>query len=252
MIRRLPRLLALPLALAALSGCLGSTAANSAPTLTVLAAASLTGVLDPLTADLAAAHPGLTVRFVYAGSPTLVAQVRSGAPADVLITASESSLAPLVRADLVGPPTTIARNAVVLIVPATNPGRVESLRDLADVRLRIALCDPAVPCGAAAQASLAAAGVRAAPDTLAPDVKTVLRLVSTREADAGIVYATDAREAGRQVRVLPLPPGTAASTSYPAAVLTSSSRAELAREYVALLAGPRGQAALRAAGFSPP
>lgn len=248
---RLRGLLALPLALTSVSGCGGSNTAR-VPTLTVLAASSLTGVLDTLTAALTATHPGLRVRLVYAGSPSLVAQIRAGAPADVIVTASESSLAPLVSADLVGSPTTIATNAVVLVVPAANPGHVDALSDLADARLRIALCDPAVPCGIAAQRTLDAAHVTASPDTLAPDVKTVLRLVTTGEADAGIVYASDALAARTKVREVPLPPGTAARTRYPAAVVSASSRGDLAREYVALLAGPRGQEALRAAGFGPP
>jgi len=147
---------------------------------------------------------------------------------------------------------TIASNAAVLIVPTDNPGQVDALSDLANPRLRVALCDPSVPCGAAAQRTLAAAHVTAAPDTLAPDVKTVLRLVTTGEADAGIVYASDALGAQSQVREVALPPGTAARTDYPAAVVTASARGDLAREYVALLAGPRGQAALHAAGFGPP
>lgn len=249
--RWLRGLLALPLAVP-VTGCAQSAGSAAEPTLTVLAASSLSGVLDPLSAALRLRHPGLTIRLVYAGSPSLVAQVRSGAPADVLITASAESLAPLASAGLVGKPTTIAHNTVVLIVPTANPGHVDALGDLSDRRLRVALCDPAVPCGWAAQRTLDAARVIAAPDTLAPDVKTVLRLVATGEADAGLVYASDARIAVGGVRVVPLPPGSAASTSYPAAVVTASEHQDLGREYVALLTEPAGRAALLAAGFGSP
>jgi molybdate transport system substrate-binding protein len=217
----------------------------------VLAASSLSGVLEPLQTSLARAHPGVRVRLSYAGSPSLVAQVRGGAPADVIITASTGSIAPLVRDHLVLAPATIATNSVVLIVPAKS-GPVRGIADLARENLRIALCDPSVPCGVAAAATLNAAHVRAAPDTLAPDVKTVLRLVTSGEADAGIVYATDAQAAGGRVRVLELPAGTAASTSYPAAVVAGSKQKDLAGEYVDLLLGAAGQSALRSAGFGPP
>lgn len=249
--RRLRALLALPLALPA-AGCAPSASSPAKPTLTVLAASSLAGVLDPLSATLRARHPGLTIRLVYAGSPSLVAQVRSGAPADVLITASAESLAPLANADLVGSPTTVAHNTVVLVVPAANPGRVDALADLAERGLRVALCDPSVPCGSAAQRTLDAARVVAAPDTLAPDVKTVLRLVTTGEADAGLVYASDARAAASRVQLVPLPPGSAASTAYRAAVVTASKQQDLGREYVALLTEPAGRATLLAAGFGLP
>ena len=252
MTRRLRGLLALPLALALTSACSGSSPGHVEPTLTVLAASSLDGVLDPLSATLRARYPQLTIRLVYAGTPSLVGPVRSGAPADVLVTASTAALDPLLAKGLVQDPTAVATNHVVLVVPAGNPGHVTSAADLARARLRVALCDPSVPCGQAAERTLAAAHVRADPDTLAPDVKTVLRLVTTGEADAGIVYATDARAAGRRVQVVALPAGTAASTSYAAAVVTSTYRADLAREYVALLAGAQGQQALRAAGFGPP
>jgi molybdate transport system substrate-binding protein len=250
-LRALPRL-ALTLLVAGSTAACSSGGSSPAPTLTVLAAASLSGVLEPLQAELRKSHPGVRIRLSYGGSPSLVAQVRGGAPADVLITASPSSIQPLVTARLVSTPTTVATNTVVLVVPASNPGGVRSVADLARRPLRVALCDPSVPCGAAAAATLTSAGVTAAPDTLAPDVKTVLRLVSTGEADVGMVYVTDARAAGAAVRTLPLPEGTAASTSYPAAVVTASKQQSLAREYVALLLSPTGRAALAAAGFGAP
>ncbi|MDX6275603.1 MAG: molybdate transport system substrate-binding protein [Frankiales bacterium] len=243
-------LLVIGLALLAATACTDSP--DSKQTLTVLAASSLSGVLEPLGTELARSHRGLKVRVSYAGSPALVAQVRGGAPADVIVTASPKSLAPLVTAGLVGSPRTIASNTAVLVVPPSNPGSVRGLADLAQHRLRIALCDPSVPCGSVAQQTLTAAHVTADPDTLAPDVKTVLRLVETGEADAGIVYRSDLVGAGARVREVPLPDGAAASTSYPAAVVTASKRKDLASEYVDLLLGQSGRTALTRAGFALP
>src|SRR3954469_12398446 len=105
------------LAALTLLGCAACSSGSSDRTLTVLAASSLTGVLDPLGSDFSRAHPGVHVRVSYAGSPTLLAQVRAGAPADVVITASAASLAPLVTDHVVQAPTVIATNAVVLITP---------------------------------------------------------------------------------------------------------------------------------------
>ena len=250
-LRRLLAVACIALSASGLTACSGHDSAG-APTLTVLAAASLSGVLDPLEAELAKDHPGVRVRISYAGSPALVAQVRAGAPADVVITASPGSVAPLVRDELLATPVTIATNHAAVIVPTSNPGQVQSIADLARSALRVALCDPAVPCGAVAQKTLDNAGVKSAPDTLAPDVKTVLRLVQTGEADAGIVYVTDARAAAEKVRVIELPPGVAASTSYPACVVTSSKQKVLAREYIALLTDTSGRQLLHAAGFGTP
>lgn len=237
----------------AVGGCGGSGSSragsapgggSSGPALVLLAASSLTGVLDGLQVD------GGAVRVTYAGSPALVAQVRGGAPADVLVTASEATLRPLIAQRLVLPPTLVARNRLALVVPAANPAGIRSVRDLARKGLRVAECDPSVPCGAAAVKTLRSDGVSVRPATLVPDVKAVLRAVAGGEADAGLVYETDARSAGQAVRSLPLP--SAATTAYPAAVVAASRHREAAERLIALLRGPDLRARLTAAGFQPP
>ena len=220
-------------------------------TLVVLAAASLTDVLTTLADDLEATHPGLTVRTSFAGSATLARQVVTGAPADVLVTASPQTMQSVT--DVTGgDPVVIARNRLQLAVPSGNPGHVTSLADLADPALTVALCAPEVPCGALGAQVLARAGITPSPDTLEQDVRAVLTRLTLDEADVGLVYRTDVVAAGGAVEGLELPPDAQVTTPYPALVLPDAAHAEAAVAFVALLRGPEGRRTLTEAGFEVP
>lgn len=247
---------ALVVLVAACAGPGGATTGSPAgdgPTgpVVVLAAASLTDVLAEVEADLEAQHPGLDVRTSPAASSTLAAQVVAGAPADVLVTASESTMATVSDA-LGGTPVVVARNTLQVAVPAGNPAGVTGLADLADPALTVALCDPSVPCGAVAAQVLASAGVTAAPDTLEQDARAVLTKVRLGEVDAALVYRTDVLAAGAEVEGVDVPAEHAVSTAYPALVLPDAPHPAGARAVVEHLRSPAGQAALRAAGFAAP
>lgn len=230
-----------------------SPADDDAPRrLVVLAAASLTDVLPPVVTAFEAAHPGLEVTVSLAGSSELVTQVLAGAPADVLVTASEEAMAPALEAGAVDEVTPVARNTPVVVVPAGNPGVVTSVADLADPALLVALCAPQVPCGAAAAAYLGAGGVTAAPDTLDGDVRAVLTRVRLGEVDAGVVFRTDALAAGDAVQTLPGPGVAAAWTTYLAGVVAESPDQDLADAFVRHLLSPSAQEVLADAGFAAP
>lgn len=220
--------------------------------LVVLAAASLTDVLPPVVAAFEADHPGLEVTVSLAGSSELVAQVLAGAPADVLVTASEQAMRPARDAGAVDEVTPVARNTPVVVVPAGNPGGLTSVADLADPALLVALCAPQVPCGAAAAAYLEAGGVTAAPDTLDGDVRAVLTRVRLGEVDAGVVFRTDALAAGDAVRTLPGPEVAAASTTYLAGVVAEAPDRDVADAFVRHLLSPAAQEVLADAGFAAP
>jgi molybdate transport system substrate-binding protein len=193
------------------------------------------------------------VALSFGGSSTLATQVVQGAPADVLVTASEETMAPVVGADLVaGTPRVVATNVLELAVPRGNPAGVRGLADLADPDLRIALCAPQVPCGAVSRELLDRAGVTAAPDTLEQDVRAVLTKVELGEVDAGLVYATDVRAAGDAVQGIELPEASRVPTAYPVAVLAGAPHPRAAAAFADLLASEQGRAALRDAGFSAP
>ncbi|MDT8342083.1 MAG: molybdate ABC transporter substrate-binding protein [Longimicrobiales bacterium] len=220
--------------------------------LRVSAAASLTDALAELADAFQAAHPGTAVALNLAGSATLATQVIEGAPVDVFLAADTATMGRVAAVDrLAGSPVVFARNRVALAVPAGNPAGVRGLADLARPELLVGLCAAAVPCGAAARAALAGAGVRPSVDTEEPHVRALLTRLELGELDAGIVYATDVL-ASAEVEAVPLEPGQGAETAYPAAVVRDAPDPEAARAFVAFLLSPPARAILARYGFSPP
>lgn len=221
-------------------------------TLTVFAAASLTESFDALAERFERRHPSVDVVVNYGGSAALAQQIVAGAPADVFASANEATMRTVVDEGLAADPVVFATNTLELVVPAGNPAGVVGLADLARPELAIALCDPVVPCGAAAATLLAAAGVTAAPDTLEEDVKAVVTKVRLGEADAGLVYATDVRAAGSEVEGIAVAEARQAVNAYPAALVTGSRHPELGSAWIELLTGPDGRTILTEAGFGAP
>src|SRR3954463_593619 len=162
---RIGALLLVPLAALALTGCGGSSddAGGAATpssgtsgseltgTLTVFAAASLTDVFTDLGNQLEKANPELDVQFNFAGSSALATQITQGAPADVFASANQPQMKVVTDGGLeAGDPQVFTENVLQIAVPADNPGRVTGLADFANPHLRLAICAPDVPCGAAA------------------------------------------------------------------------------------------------------
>lgn len=220
--------------------------------LTIAAAASLTDVLPQLADSFVSANPDASVGLTFAGSAQLVEQVIAGAPIDILITASESTMAKAVRQGAVAEPVVFAANAMAIAVPRGNPGDVRSLADLARPGVTTVVCAPSVPCGAAADALLARNGVDLTPASLELDVRSALGKVLADEADAALVYATDIAAAKGRVESVPIPDGVNALTRYAAAAVKESAQRDLADAFVDFLAGDSAQAILRANGFRSP
>ncbi len=250
------RAAAAALLLAATAACAASspTTTSGSPALqgsiTVLAAASLTGSFTELGRQFEAAHPGTRVVLSFGASGTLAQQVQQGAPADVFASASTATMQQVV-AD-VDAPRTFARNSAAVAVARDRAGTVGALSDLARPGVRVALCEPQVPCGALAQQVLEKAHLQVQPVTLGLDVKATLAYVASGEADAAIVYVTDVRAAGSSVVAVPVPADAQASTSYPIATVRAGRAPALARAFTDLVLSPAGQQVLAAAGFSPP
>ncbi|MFI7493861.1 molybdate ABC transporter substrate-binding protein [Kocuria sp. M4R2S49] len=221
--------------------------------LDVHAAASLTDTFTELAEQFEAQHPGVEVRLNFAGSSALVQQLTEGAAADVLATADERSMAGAVDAGLVdGEPEVFATNVLAVVVPADNPAGVDSLRDLADPGVQAVVCAPQVPCGAATERLEDATGVRLSPVSEEGSVTGVLGKVTSGQADAGLVYATDARSAGDAVEVVEVPQAARAVNRYPIAALADSGETETARRFTELVAGDPGREVLAGAGFGAP
>ncbi|MFC1415210.1 molybdate ABC transporter substrate-binding protein [Streptacidiphilus cavernicola] len=233
-----------------LSAASGGSSSAPKATLTVLAAASLTDVFKTAGAAYQKDHPGTTVTFSFAGSQELAAQVKQGAPADALVTADTKTMDGL--KDSTGTPTTIAKNRLVIVTAPGNPMKVENLKDLSDSKLKVVLAASEVPVGRYSQQVLDAQKITVKPVSQEPNVRAVLSKVQLGEADAGIVYATDASSAGGKVATVQIPDAQNAIASYPAATLKTSKDARAAQEFVTWLNSEQAQQILQAAGFQKP
>ncbi|WP_183093787.1 molybdate ABC transporter substrate-binding protein [Nocardioides stalactiti] len=219
-------------------------------TLTVLAASSLTDVFTVLAERFEAAHDGVEVELSFGSSTDLAEQAADGAPGDVLATADQTAMAIAEDAGAVEDPATFATNLLVIVTPPDNPAGITGLEDLDGATW--VRCADAVPCGRVALAVLEAAGVDAEPASLEEDVRSTLDKVVSGEADAGLVYASDAIAAGADVATLPIAGAEEQLTSYFIADLEQSEDDDLAEAWVELVTGPEGQAVLTEAGFSLP
>lgn len=210
----------------------------------MLAAASLAGVLPDV---LAGAGPPTTASF--AGSADLVAQVVAGAPADVVVTADEATMQAVVDAGLVvGAPSDLVTNRLAIVTAPGNPRDVTDLADLADPALAGVVCAPQVPCGRATAALAQEADVDLDPRSEETSVTGVLTKVRAGEADAGVVYVTDALRAGADVATVDLPDIPAARTTYRVAVVAGDAE-QAAGDVVEHLLGADARQAFAAAGF---
>jgi molybdate transport system substrate-binding protein len=256
------------LAAVAVAGCSSSsttttsapaatTSAASSPaaatgTITVFAAASLMGTFTEIGKQFEAAHPGDTVKFSFGGSSTLADQITSGAPADVFASAAPKNMDTVVSAGDASSPQDFAKNTAEIAVPPSNPASVTSVNDLAKSSVKVALCQPQVPCGVVAAEVFKNAGITVKPVTLQPDVKSVLTQVELGNVDAGVVYVTDVKAAGSKVKGVVIPANLNASTLYPIAAISSSKELAIAQAFVAYVLSPAGQSVLAAAGFEKP
>jgi molybdate transport system substrate-binding protein len=245
--RRLTACLAgLLLGFISLTGCGGSSPTK---TINVFAASSLTEVMAELSKRYQQTHRGMTVRTSFGGSQDLVAQLKDGKSADVLVTADVPTMNG--AAKLVGQVRTIAHNAMTIAVAPGNPKHIQGLADLADPRLNVVLGSPSTPSGGYALQVFAKAGVTVVPKSEEIDVRSVLARVRTGEADAGIVYITDIKSAGAAASSVPIPAAQNVTAAYPAAVLDRSGHKRQAKTFVVWLTSPEAVAILTKYGFTP-
>lgn len=216
---------------------------TAASPITVFGAASLTQVLPRI--DRAP-------RYSFAGSDQLALQLQHGAPADVYAAASPKYPELLYREGLLRKPVVFATNRLVVVVPRRNPARIGSVYDLRRRGVKLVVGDASVPIGAYTRQILSELGISA--DVLAnvvseeTDVKGIVGKVALGEADAGIVYATDARTVAARVKVVPLPAWAQPPIRYEIAVVKGG-REAAARAFVARVTGKVGRTALARAGF---
>jgi molybdate transport system substrate-binding protein len=212
---------------------------------TVYAAASLTDAFPKI-----APH----ARFSFAGSNTLAAQIRQGAPADVFASAN-TSLPQALHADgLCSKPVVFTRNALVLIVPTSNPAGVHSVYDLRRNGIKLVIADKGVPVGSYTLQVLKNMNLTSVLKNVVSrenDVREVLAKVALNEADAGFVYSTDARTVPNKVKVLKIPAWAQPKVQYGICVVSASHNKAAATVFVKRVLSPAGQKILLRFGFLP-
>ena len=242
-----------------------STPAQQPTGLTVFAAASLKDAFEEVGSALARRNPPVSVRFNFAGSQQLVLQLQQGARADVFASADQRWMQTARDGGLVaGTPAIFARNRLLVITPAANPGRVDRLQDLTRRGLKLVLAAEAVPAGTYAREALSQ--LAAAPGfgsdyarrvlrnvvSQEENVKAVVTKVQLGEADVGIVYVSDVTPSVRRVvRMIEIPDQYNVIATYPIAVLQGTSQPEAARAFVDFVLSSQGQAMLARQGFLP-
>ena len=227
----------------------------------VFAATSLRESFEALVPLFEKAHAGAKVRLNLAGSQELRTQIEQGARADVFASADFKNMATLGHQSLVKAPVTFARNQPVIVVPRGNPLRIRALTDLPRAK-RLVIGAPEVPIGGYTVKILEAAAkkygdafrakVEANVVSRELNVRQVLAKVTLGEADAGIVYRTDAQAGKDKVEVVTIPPEVNVQAEYPIAALIASQQPALAEAWMQLVLSPAGQQKLTAAGFSTP
>lgn len=216
--------------------------------LRIAAAASLQGVMGELVAAFEEETGADVAPVVYDGSSVLAAQLAEGAPFDVAAFADEASMERVSEA--VQDPRTFATNRLVIAVP-TGSDRIRSLDDLADPSLDVVLCSPEVPCGRAAGQALEAAGVDVVAASLEQSVTAVATKVRSGDADAGLVYATDAA-ADAAIEGIPADALDAVVNAYPIAMVAEARHRDDADAFVRFALSDDGRAILDAWGFGAP
>jgi molybdate transport system substrate-binding protein len=250
----------------------GVTAALALPsllaaqqTLTVFAAASLTDAFTAIGKGFETAHPGVTVRFNFAGSQVLATQLEQGAKGDIFASADQRWMQYAVERKLIAStPEVFARNRLAVVIPKSNPGYIEKLQDLARPGVKLVLAGAQVPVGAYSREALKRLAARAGFPrdydrrvlqnlvSEEENVKAVVAKVQLREADAGIAYVTDVTPAiASQVTLLEIPDPENPIAEYPIAA-TAGGNGELGAAFVAYVLSAEGQKTLAGRGFLPP
>jgi molybdate transport system substrate-binding protein len=226
---------------------------SSATSIVVFAAAPLKPAFTLLSGKFQTDNPGATVGFDFASSSELANKLTRGATADVFASADSAQMDTVVKADLTdSDPVNFASNTLVIITAPGDPKKITSFADLARPGLRVVVCQAPVPCGAAAQRIEDSTGVHLEPTSEEPTMAEVLTKVTQGEADAGLVYLTEAHQAGEKVSTIRFPESSDAVDVYPIVILKHTSQPALAQKFVDLVTGATGRRVLSQAGFAEP
>ena len=221
----------------------------------VYAASSLTTAMTSIASAFERTEPNIHIVLNFAGSATLVEQIKQGAPADVVVFADDKQMNDLVESGNVNKDTVtnIATNTLTLVVEKGNPLNIKDLSDLASPQIRTVLCDIAQPCGKYAAQVLERANVVVQPRSRETNVSGVTQKVASGEADAGIVYVTDALANASKLGAVPIDKSINVSNNYPIASLNelSITTQKVVQTFIDFVMGD-GQKILNGYGFASP
>jgi len=247
----------------------GTTAASSATagsgTLTVFAAASLTESFTAIKATFEKANPGVTVQYNFAGSQALVTQLTQGAKADVFASADQPNMDNATKGGVIaGTPQIFVKNKLVIIVPKDNKAGIQSPKDLAKPGVKLDFEQEVVPAGKYTLQSLDnfaklpdygadfKANVLKNVVSQEDNVKAVVQKVELGEADAGVVYTTDAQAEAGKLSTVAIPDEQNVVAVYPIAVVKDAKQAALGQKFIDYLLSADGQTIFQKYGFAPP
>ena len=239
----------------------GSKSPSSSPSqptaasakIVVFAAASLKPAFTQISQQFKIENPGAGVDFEFAGSSELATQLTQGATADVFASADTAQMDIVAKAGLLtGNPTNFASNTLVIVTAPGNPKKIGSFADLGKPGLDVVICQQPVPCGSATRRIEDSTGVHLNPVSEELSVTDVLNKVTTGQADAGLVYVTDARSAGSKATTVNFPEAAGVVNVYPIAVLKKAPQPTAAQKFVAVVTGDTGQNILAQSGFAKP
>jgi molybdate transport system substrate-binding protein len=236
-----------------LAGLVGCSSSGDDDSIIVFAAASLKKSFTEIGERFKTGNPGRSVEFSFAGSADLVTQLAQGASADVFASADTNNMVKAEQAELLeGDPVNFASNTLTIVTAPGNPKKVVSFADLNRPGVSVVVCAPQVPCGSATEKVEAATGTKLNPVSEESSVTDALNKVTSGQADAGVVYITDALGAGDKVATVNFAESSVAVNTYPIAVLKDAAKPDLAKKFVDLVTGEYGQNVLSEAGFGKP
>ncbi len=239
------------LGVAAVAACGGSSDSES-KALTVFSASSLTGAMPQIVDAFKSEYPGSNITVSFGSSSDLAIQIIEGAPFDVFASADLTNMLKVEEADLVNVSATMfASNTFAIIVEKGNPLNIASLTDLAKPGVVVVQCVTTAPCGQGALAVFKNAGINVTPKSFEENVKSVVTKVSSGEADAGIVYVTDAMAAEEQTDEIAIDAELNTTTDYYIAAFNQGSDVDLAQKFADFVLSPLAQEILRKHGFIP-
>ncbi len=242
---------ALAVAAAASATACGAQPDRTTP-ITVYAASPLIKSFTAIANEFEAANPDYSVQFVFAGSSDLSTSLTDGAIADVYASGNTDNMTAVTNAGLTaGAPVAFASNRLVIVVPAGNPGHVSSAADLNSPGLRVAVCDPGTTCGTATELAERRTGIRLQPAASEVTSRGVLKDVTAGEVDAGLLFMTDARQAGDAAVIIDLPGSVDDVTSW-IATMKGSTLSGGATRFVDEVNSPTGKRILEENGFTEP